>query len=76
MKVGDLITYKQRPDLAAHPTPFRRLGTIVGENGNPKAVPCLPTDNSPVIFEVYWWDSENIVSYEERGLDYPSLETR
>ena len=76
MKVGDVVTYKQRPDLAAHPTPWHRLGTIVSENGNAKAVPLLPTDNPPVIFEVYWWDSKNTVSYVEEGLEYASVEAR
>ena len=77
-KIGDVVTYKQRADLAEHPTPWHRLGTIVSENGNAKAVPLSPTDitDQTVIFEVYWWDSKNTVSYETRGLDYPSLETR
>ncbi len=77
MKVGDVVTYKQREDLAEHPTPLHRLGTIVGENGNAKAVPLLPGDitDQTVIFEVYWWSSKNTVSYTEERLDYPSLTT-
>ena len=62
MKVGDLVTYLQRPDLAAHPTPYGRLGTIVRQ---------CPVDFR---FEVYWWGSENKVWYEEKGLDNPSLD--
>jgi hypothetical protein len=78
MKIGDVVTYRQREDLAAHPTPFRRLGTIISENGNAKAVPLLPTDitDQTVIFEVYWWDSKNTVSYVEEGLEYASVEAR
>ena len=77
MKIGDVVTYKQRADLAEHPTPWHRLGTIVSKNGNANAVPCLPgTDIPRVVFEVYWWGSKNTVSHEEPGLDYPSLEAR
>jgi hypothetical protein len=78
MKIGDIVTYKQREDLAEHPTPVSRLGTIISENGNAKAVPGGWFDAEPeaVIFEVYWWHSENTVSYVEEGLDYPSLEAR
>ena len=78
MKIGDVVTYKQREDLAEHPTPIGRLGTIISENGNAKAVPLLhaPTIPPAVIFEVYWWGSKNTVSYVEEGLDYPSLEAR
>ena len=56
MKVGDLVTYKQREDLAEHPTPFSRLGTVVRQ---------CPID---FCFEVYWWDSEQRAWYEEKGL--------
>ncbi len=78
MKIGDVVTYKQREDLAEHPTPVSRLGTIISENGNAKAVPLLPANitDQTVIFEVYWWSSKNTVSYAEEGLDYPSLEAR
>ena len=78
MKIGDVVTYKQREDLAEHPTPVSRLGTIISENGNAQAVPLLRTDitDQSVIFEVYWWSSKNTVSHVEEGLDYPSLETR
>ena len=78
MKIGDVVTYKQREDLAEHPTPVSRLGTIVSDNGNAKAVPLLPANitDQTVIFEVYWWSSKNTVSYVEEGLDYPSLEAR
>jgi hypothetical protein len=77
-KIGDVVTYKQREDLAEHPTPVSRLGTIVSDNGNAKAVPLLPVNitDQTVIFEVYWWSSKNTVSYAEEGLDYPSLEAR
>ncbi len=78
MKIGDIVTYKQREDLAERPTPVSRLGTIISENGNANAVPggFLPAEPNPVIFEVYWWSSKNTVSYVEEGLDYPSLEAR
>jgi len=77
-KIGDVVTYKQRADLAEHPTPWHRLGTIVSENGNAKAVPLSPTDitDQTVIFEVYWWSSKNTVSYVEEGLEYASVEAR
>jgi hypothetical protein len=78
MKIGDVVTYKQREDLAEHPTPISRLGTIISESGNAKAVPLLPTNitDQTVVFEVYWWGSKNVVSYIKEGLDYPSLEAR
>ena len=67
-KVGEVVTYKQREDLAEHPTPYRRLGTIIDRF-------VAIADNSSR-FEVHWWDSENTSWYEEKGLDYPSLEAR
>jgi hypothetical protein len=75
VKVGDIVTYKQRGSLGEHPTPFRRLGTIVSENGKAHLVPSWEKwrTKAQVIFEVYWWDSKNTVSYTEEGLDHPSL---
>jgi hypothetical protein len=68
MKIGDLVTYKQRADLQEFPCPWHRMGIIITEDGNAKAVPCLPT-TTPVIFEVYWYGSKNIVSWQEQALE-------
>jgi hypothetical protein len=69
MKIGDLVTYKQREDLQAFPCPWHRMGIIITEDGNAKAVPCLPRTTPRVIFEVYWYDSGNVVSHLEKGLE-------
>jgi hypothetical protein len=44
------------------------MGIIITEDGNAKAVPCLPTTTT-VIFEVYWYASGHVVSHLEKGLE-------
>jgi hypothetical protein len=62
MKVGDLVTYKQRADLQVFPCPWDRMGIILGIGpGRLK--------DSPDEFEVYWYGSENIVSWQEQALE-------
>ena len=54
MKIGDLVTWKQREDLRESPPPYRRLGVIVAiEGGRLKEMPprC----------EVHWYGSGNKV---------------
>ena len=69
MKIGDLVTYKQSPDNQVYPCPWHRMGIIITEDGNAKAVPCLPTTTTTVIFEVYWYASRNVCSHLEKGLE-------
>ena len=69
MKIGDLVTYKQRADLQEFPCPWHRMGIIITEDGNANAVPCLPTTITRVIFEVYWYASRNVCSHLEKGLE-------
>jgi len=68
VKIGDLVTYKQREDLQEFPCPWHRMGIIITADGNAKAVPCLPTATQ-VIFEVYWYASRNVCSHLEKGLE-------
>lgn len=63
MKIGDIVTYKQREDLAEHPTPFHRLGTIVKSDSQRRG------DVEEVTFDVYWWGSENIVPWWKNQLE-------
>ena len=62
MKIGDLVTYKQRKDLQVFPCPWRRLGIIVAiEGGRLKEMPprC----------EVYWYGSGNKVWWAQPELE-------
>ena len=62
MKIGDLVTYKQRADLQQFPCPWERLGIIVGiEGGRLKEMPprC----------EVHWYGSGNVVWWVESQLE-------
>jgi hypothetical protein len=62
MKIGDLVTYKQRADLQEFPCPWHRMGIILGIGpGRLK--------ESPEEFEVYWYGSKNIVSWQEQALE-------
>ena len=62
MKIGDLVTYKQRADLQQFPCPWGRMGIIVGkEPGRLK--------DKGAAFTVYWYSSENIVSWQEQALE-------
>ena len=54
MKIGDLVTWKQREDLRVSPTPYRRLGIVVDiEGGRLKEL-------APRC-EVHWYESANKV---------------
>ena len=62
MKIGDLVTYKQREDLQEFPCPWERLGIIVAiERGRPKDLP----DRC----EVHWYDSGNKVWWAQSELE-------
>ena len=63
MKIGDLVTYKQREDLQAFPCPWGRMGIILG---------IAPGGLAELEFEVYWYGSENIVSWAEQALELVS----
>ena len=62
MKIGDLVTYKQRADLQQFPCPWRRMGIII--RMGPGRLKDLPDE-----FEVYWYNSGNVVSHLEKGLE-------
>ena len=65
MKIGDLVTYKQRADLQQFPCPWRRMGIIIRMGpGRLK--------ESDEEFEVYWYDSQNIVSWQGQALEVVS----
>ena len=68
MRVGDIVTYKQREDLAEHPTPFHRLGTIVKAGSQRRG------DTEETTFDVYWWGAKEIIPWWESQLEYPSSE--
>ena len=62
MKVGDLVTWKQREDLKESSCPWRRLGIVVAiERGRPKDLP----DRC----EVHWYDSGNKVWWAQNELE-------
>ena len=54
MKIGDLVTWKQREDLKEAPIPYRRLGFVgaIEEEGLKEVSPRC---------EVYWYQSGNKV---------------
>jgi hypothetical protein len=65
VKIGDLVTYKQREDLQAFPCPWGRMGIIIRTGpGRFK--------ESEEEFEVYWYDSQNIVLWHEKALEVVS----
>ena len=65
MKIGDLVTYKQREDLQAFPCLWGRMGIIIRTGpGRFK--------ESEEEFEVYWYDSQNIVLWHEKALEVVS----
>ena len=62
MKIGDLVTYKQREDLRVSPCPWGRLGIIVDMETawkNPDDYGC----------EVYWYGSGNKVWWSKKDLE-------
>ena len=62
MKVGDLVTYKQRADLQQFPCPWGRMWSIL-------LIGPGRLKESDDEFEVYWYGSENIVSWQEQALE-------
>ncbi len=60
MKIGDLVTYKQREDLQQFPCPWHRMGIVLG---------IAPGSTTSVEFEVYWYSAGNIVSWAEEDLE-------
>jgi len=59
MKPGDMVTWKQRPDLREWPPPYRRLGLILQESH-------LEGERG---FEVLWLGSQNTTQHSEDGLE-------
>ena len=64
MKIGDLVTYKQRADLQEYPCPWQRMGIIVGLD-RPVS---FDTELTPRC-EVYWYGSNNKVWWAEAQLE-------
>ena len=59
MKPGDMVTWKQRPDLRGEGfPPYRRLGLILQRD-----------DNHGRDFEVLWLESQNTTYHDEDGLE-------
>ena len=66
MKPGDMVTWKQRPDLRGEGfPPYRRLGLILQEA---YLDPELKDDFVPG-FEVLWLESQNTTVHSEDGLE-------
>jgi hypothetical protein len=60
MKPGDMVTWKQRPDLRGEGfPPYRRLGLILQENDF----------RGERGFEVLWLESQNTTQHSEDGLE-------
>ena len=69
MKPGDMVTWKQRPDLRGEGfPPYRRLGLILQES---YLDPELRADFVPG-FEVLWLESQNTTVHSEDGLEVVS----
>ena len=64
MKIGDLVTYKQRADLQKFPCPWGRMGLIVGKGE-------YSTKSGKRIkrWKVYWFDSTNEVQWVAEELE-------
>jgi len=63
MKPGDMVTWKQRPDLRGEGfPPYRRLGLILQENDF----------RGERGFEVLWLESQNTTQHSEDGLEVVS----
>ena len=68
MKPGDMVTWKQRPDLRGEGfPPYRRLGLILQYQINPHVV---KDPNGE--FEVLWLDSQNTTWHDKDGLEVVS----
>ena len=65
MKVGDMVTWKQRPDLRGEGIPpYRRLGLILQHQTNPHVV-----GDPHGEFEVLWLESQNTTWQKEDRLE-------
>ena len=64
MKIGDLVTWKQREDLRVSPCPWGRMGLIVGLGE-------YSTKSGKQIkrWKVYWFDSTNEVQWVAEELE-------
>jgi hypothetical protein len=64
VKIGDLVTYKQREDLQEFPCPWGRMGLIVGLGE-------YSTKSGKQIkrWKVYWFDSTNEVQWVAEELE-------
>ena len=64
MKVGDLVTYKQRPDLQVFPCPWSRMGLVTNTG-------IVQQDCGTQItrWRVYWYDSAHECWYHEKELE-------
>ncbi len=61
MKPGDMVTWKQRPDLRGEGfPPYRRLGLILQHQTNPHVAG---------VVEVLWLESQNTTWQKENGLE-------
>ena len=65
MKIGDLVTYKQRADLQEYPCPWHRMGIIVGLD----RLVSYDTSKLAPRCEVYWCGSNNKVWWVESQLE-------
>ena len=65
MKIGDLVTYKQRADLQKFPCPWHRMGIVV----DTAVLRASFGEEMPPRCEVYWYGSENLVWWEEAQLE-------
>ena len=61
MKPGDLVTWKQRPDLREWPPPYRRVGIILHRD-----------DEFGRDFKILWFQSQNTTYHDEDGLEVVS----
>jgi len=61
VKPGDLVTWKQRPDLREWPPPYRRVGIILQRD-----------DEFGRDFKILWLQSQNTTYHDEGGLEVVS----
>jgi len=64
MKIGDLVTYRQRVDLQKFPCPWDRMGLLVG-----KGEYSTKSGKRIARWKVYWFGSHNVVVWERRELE-------
>jgi hypothetical protein len=64
VKIGDLVTYRQRADLQKFPCPWRRMGLILG-----KGEYSTKSGKRIARWKVYWFGSQNKTVWEARELE-------